>query len=901
MAENTRNQNRLIDLPKTAVRYAAYKWYAKQGNSLGMYHNYKYLEPIKKNNPNYYFNLSKLASHEKKWEQSLQYINKAIELRTKDEKVEYFFYKSKILLKQNKVKEALTLLESYLKSYPNNKEALLLLGNERYKLKEWKNALNVYEQYLQINAQDTQIIYNTAECYRFVDNYKRAEKKYKQLVEYIQLIKDQQKKAEIYYLFGLMKLLTNPEEDVSDLFDKCLYFDCKRNSEVFGIGVFHEAFYQYDKAIVAYKKDLDKNQDNHLLLYRLASLLDKLNNVEEAVLYYHQALQLYKADANWHYALGLCYEKMADYTNAALWYKSAKDRYLNHNEEVIRRYANVLSKSGRIDEACEAYQEANLFKKPILATNAQQKNNINKKTVRYAISYEFYNVESNIIFYESLGGARMMGNPYAIYEQILDHKDFKEFVHVWVVKSFAVIPNEFQNLDNVIFVKKNTDAYAKYISKAKYLICNSTFESFVTRKPNQLYLQTSHGVFYKTVGRDSSRSPLGVAGATRNLLQATHIIVPNEFMAEKQPKSYSIQGIHTGEIAKIGYPRIDVTKETTEKNKNHIISRLGLEANKKTVVYAPTWRGATKSQNRFDTEKLISDLKKMAELDINVVFRGHTISNTLLKGIEIPDNIIIPPSDIQTNELLNIADITISDYSSVFFDFLVTERPIIHYLYDIEEYSRERGLNLGVNELPGSIAYTIDELTREIENKMQNPEPNALYLKAKQRFSPYDDGFSSERVVKWFFYGKTDGIEFVNKKENKETYLVLGGRLADKKNLNELIDYLNNLIEEEKSVSVLIDKSIIQDQEKFGLVKQLNSNINFIVHDPNTPRTIQEISAIAATQNRNKYSSNLLEETKISSYSREIRRLLGDTRFDHIVNFEKHDYYWNQLEYLLMD
>lgn len=896
MTENSGKENKLFNIPKVAARYAAYKWYDRKKNTRGMYHNYKYLESVNKNKPNYFFHLSKLAYDDGNWERSLHYVNKAIELQTLNEKKQYFFHKGEVLIKQNKEKEALVFLEEYLKYTPNDIEANLTLGEKAYKQKEWIKAVKGFEGYLKYYSDDIDAISKVANCYRFIEEYKNAEHKYEQLVERNHLIKNKQRKAEAYYLLGLMKLYNNSKRDISNLFDKCMYYDEIKDSEHLGIGVFHEKFYQYDKAIRAYKRDLQKNKENYLLLYQLGSLLDKLNNIEEAIPYYHDALQLYKVEASWHYALGLCYEKISDFKNAALCYKNASDRYLNHNEEAITRYANALNHLGETRKSLEAYQEADLFKKTVWTTNAQFKNNVNKKAVRYAIYYEYYKVENNIIFYESLSGGRMMGNPYAIFEQILYHEDFKNFIHVWVVNSFSVIPKEYQDLDNVIYVKKESDAYAKYISKAKYLICNSTLAPFVTRKPNQLYLQTSHGIFYKTVGRDSAETPLGVAGATRNLLQATHIIVPNEFMAKKQPESYSIEGIHTGEIAKVGYPRIDVTKSASEEKRTHIKSRLDINCDKKTVVYAPTWRGITKSRNRFDTEKLISDLKLMGTLDINVVFRGHPISNRLLSEVEMPDNIILPPPDIQTNELLNIADITISDYSSLFFDFLVTERPIIHYLYDVEEYTKERGLNLSESELPGAVAKDIYELIQEIKNKLQNPLPSLHYLKAKERFSPYDDGHSSERVIKWFFYGETDEIDIVDKKNYSEAYLVLAGKLSDKESTNNLVAYLNNLIKEEKSVSVMISKEVIKNKDKFNSVMQMDGGVNFIVHDANTPHTVQEIAAIASLKNKNKYFLQLLEDVKNTSFKREARRLVGNTHFDYVINFETQNYYWNELE-----
>src|SRR5699024_2340334 len=148
----------------------------------------------------------------------------------------------------------------------------------------------------------------------------------------------------------------------------------------------------------------------------------------------------------------------------------------------------VLNKLGRTREALNAYNEAELFRRPSDMKQPFYKKHITKARIRYAIYYEHYQVDEQMIFYTSLSGARLMGNPYAIFEYIINHEDFKNYTHVWVVNSFDVIPEEFRSMDNIIFVKKKSDAYFKYITRAKYLICNSTFEPYVVRKPDQLYL-----------------------------------------------------------------------------------------------------------------------------------------------------------------------------------------------------------------------------------------------------------------------------------------------------------------------------------------------------------------------------------------------------------------------------
>ncbi|MBO1919967.1 CDP-glycerol glycerophosphotransferase family protein [Staphylococcus xylosus] len=96
---------------------------------------------------------------------------------------------------------------------------------------------------------------------------------------------------------------------------------------------------------------------------------------------------------------------------------------------------------------------------------------------------------------------------------------------------------------------------------------------------------------------------------------------------------------------------------------------------------------------------------------------------------------------------MGIVDVLISDYSSVFFDFIPTEKPIIHYLYDIEEYTNLRGLNLTIDELPGYIAENTTNLVSLVEYSLSHPEPSYEYLQAKERFCPYDYGESSKHVV----------------------------------------------------------------------------------------------------------------------------------------------------------
>ena len=102
--------------------------------------------------------------------------------------------------------------------------------------------------------------------------------------------------------------------------------------------------------------------------------------------------------------------------------------------------------------------------------------------------------------------------------------------------------------------------------------------------------------------------------------------------------------------------------------------------------------------------------------------------------------------DVQ--ELIAVADVMISDYSSAIFDFLLTKKPGFIYATDIEEYSNERGMYYSVYDTPFSVAKNNDELVSAIEN--YNEEE---YLEKVKSFLEekgcIEDGNASTRIIEF--------------------------------------------------------------------------------------------------------------------------------------------------------
>lgn len=185
----------------------------------------------------------------------------------------------------------------------------------------------------------------------------------------------------------------------------------------------------------------------------------------------------------------------------------------------------------------------------------------------------------------------------------------------------------------------------------------------------------------------------------------------------------------------------------TEENVITVKEKLGLiNERRKIILYAPTWR-----DNQHDAEKgyvyknpVNFDLlrEKLGDEYI-ILFRAHYLvaDNFDFKSY---DGFIYDVSKYDDiNELYIISDILITDYSSVFFDYAILERPILFYMYDMEEYRDEmRGFYLNINQLPGPIVRDEKELINVIR-EMKTCDMRSF----NNEYNKMNDGQASLRLV----------------------------------------------------------------------------------------------------------------------------------------------------------
>ena len=155
----------------------------------------------------------------------------------------------------------------------------------------------------------------------------------------------------------------------------------------------------------------------------------------------------------------------------------------------------------------------------------------------------------------------------------------------------------------------------------------------------------------------------------------------------------------------------------------------------------------------FACRSFVASLKKKFQDEYVILFSPHyfvakSVDVSQYKGfvIDVTDN-----DDI--NDMYIISDIIMTDYSSVFFDFANLKRPMLFYMYDLDIYKGKlRDFYLDLNELPGPIAQTQEELEKNLANIDKEFQKNQKkYAKFNAKFNYLDDGNASERVIKKIF------------------------------------------------------------------------------------------------------------------------------------------------------
>ncbi|MFI7140346.1 CDP-glycerol glycerophosphotransferase family protein [Streptomyces massasporeus] len=324
---------------------------------------------------------------------------------------------------------------------------------------------------------------------------------------------------------------------------------------------------------------------------------------------------------------------------------------------------------------------------------------------------------------------------------------------VWVVteENAALLP---PGTDHVV---PGSRRYWEVLATAKYLVNNVNFPNAVVKRPDAIHVQTHHGTPLKRMGIDQMAFPAAAQGLDfKALLERIdkwdYSVSANSHTTRMWERAYPSRYVSLDH----GYPRNDVYYTAGAGDIRRVRDRLGIAPGRRAVLYAPTHRDYEAGWTpRLDLAALSDRLGE----DTVLLVRGHYFyggAASPLTNLRRTGRIIDVSSYEPVEDLCLAADVLVTDYSSIMFDYANLDRPIVIHADDWETYRTTRGVYFDLMaQAPGPVARTQQELTEILTTEAWRDEGAAKTRAAfRRRFCEYDDGRAAERVVRRVFLGQ---------------------------------------------------------------------------------------------------------------------------------------------------
>lgn len=314
-------------------------------------------------------------------------------------------------------------------------------------------------------------------------------------------------------------------------------------------------------------------------------------------------------------------------------------------------------------------------------------------------------VEKDKILFVNGSGWGFGGNPKYIALDLLEADEGLDLV--WASKNMETrLPQRMR------LVEYGSYEHYYELGTAGIWIDNQ-HKSFFTRKRNgQIYIQTWHG------GGPLKKIEFDVEGLPGSYLDLCEMnsemqdimISPSKFNSMLYRRAFH----YHGEILECGYPRNDIfwkTNACRQKIETHCHIRQG----EGIVLFAPTFREAElKGVETLDLGKMRSAFVQRFGKEYKVLVRCHPSDKESVQKYKGCGEWVNVTDYDDPQELLAAADILVTDYSSIMWDFSLQKKPVFLFHPDLHLYEEERGYYLPFGEMPYVEAFSNEEICKKI-------------------------------------------------------------------------------------------------------------------------------------------------------------------------------------------
>lgn len=360
----------------------------------------------------------------------------------------------------------------------------------------------------------------------------------------------------------------------------------------------------------------------------------------------------------------------------------------------------------------------------------------------------------------------------------LNHNDAFKYFHIYVktAKDTEEIVKTYirQNGWSRTEVVTPDSVYMELIETAQFLLTEVYLTAAWVKKEGQMYINIWHGTPLKKLGLAKNAKGKHKNGIQQsNFIDADYLLYPNDYTKKHMLESYKVADLMPGKVLKLGYPRTGGMLEAAQSDQTELRKMLAPNG-EHIYAYMPTWKDYLKvDQVVAESKELLDYLDaNLREDQILYVNLHHRVSDSLdysqFKRIRQ-----FPPT-VDSYKLLALTDALITDYSSVFYDYLALRRQIVLYCADYELYRKKRGTYMDLMELPFDKAVTPEEVLAAI-NRGKTYDDEAAY----QEFCAYDSVENAHKLCSLFLGTEDEVVVEAIPKNKKKKVMIYSDALSE--------------------------------------------------------------------------------------------------------------------------
>ncbi|MFI2758311.1 CDP-glycerol glycerophosphotransferase family protein [Streptomyces echinatus] len=362
-------------------------------------------------------------------------------------------------------------------------------------------------------------------------------------------------------------------------------------------------------------------------------------------------------------------------------------------------------------------------------------------------------LDENLVVYSASSHRGVLGDPAAVYAAAREVAPWLR--GVWVVRDAETAARLPSDVEHVVVGSRR---YLEVTARAKFFVNDVNWPGALAKRPGSVHIHTHQGTPLKYLGADlldkpGARLGFDVPQMLRRADRWDYSLVANRHSELVWERAYPC---HFTSV-RTGSPRNDVL---VNGGACDFRERHGIPDGHTVVLYAPTRRDYRRGGHvdRIDLARFAADLGEGHTL----VVRLHpSLANGPARGMGLAElarrGIVVDATDEpRAADVLLAADVLVSDYSSVMFDYANLDRPIVVHADDWPAFSASRGAYLDITaEAPGHVAHSYRELAWLFASGGWRDEESArLRADFRERYCEFDDGRAAERVVRGLLLGE---------------------------------------------------------------------------------------------------------------------------------------------------